>query len=116
DPPAGARDDARNLFDLARRMGHDWGEPNAEDIWNEVRAHSPADVGMSHARLEVSRGLQWLGYDDDHPGELFLHSRLWERPLNGPRVAFHPVEHDPPVERLTGEVSRALHTHRRSAR
>ena len=26
-PPAGARDDIEILFDLARRMGHDWGEP-----------------------------------------------------------------------------------------
>ena len=42
DPPAGARDDVRILFDLARRMGHDWGEPDAEKIWDEVRALSPA--------------------------------------------------------------------------
>ncbi len=53
EPPAGARDDVRILFDLARRMGHDWGEPSAEEIWNEVRALSPAYAGMSYARLEA---------------------------------------------------------------
>jgi formate dehydrogenase major subunit len=113
EPPAGARDDVRILFDLARRMGHDWGEPLAESIWDEVRALCPPFAGMSYARLETSHGLQWPCYDEDHPGEMFLHSRLWERPLKGPRVAFQPVEHDPPVERLTDEFPLRLTTGRR---
>ena len=113
DPPAGARDDIAILFELARRMGHEWGEPSAETIWNEVRALSPAHAGMSYARLASAHGLQWPCYDENHPGELFLHSRLWERPLNGPRVAFHPVEHDPPVERLSDEYPLRLTTGRR---
>jgi predicted molibdopterin-dependent oxidoreductase YjgC len=113
DPPAGARDDVSILFDLARRMGHDWGEPSAERIWDEVRTLSPVYAGMSYARLEAEHGLQWPCYDENHPGELFLHSRLWERPLNGPRVVFHPVEHDPPVERLSDEFPLRLTTGRR---
>ena len=113
EPPAGARDDVRILFDLARTMGHDWGEPSAEAIWDEVRSLSPPFAGMSYARLEAQRGLQWPCYDDDHPGELFLHARLWERPIVGPRVAFHPVENDPPVERLTDEYPLRLTTGRR---
>lgn len=113
EPPAGARDDIQILFDLARRMGHDWGTPNSEQIWNEVRALSPVHTGMSYARLEASHGLQWPCYDENHPGELFLHSRLWERPLNGPQVAFQPVEHDPPVERLSPEYPLRLTTGRR---
>ncbi len=113
EPPAGARDDVRILFDLARRMGHDWGEPRAEDIWDELRALSPPHAGMSYARLEAGQGLQWPCYDENHPGELFLHSRLWEHPLKGPRVAFQPVEHDPPVERLTVEFPLRLTTGRR---
>ena len=113
EPPPGARDDIAILFDLARRMGHDWGKPNAETIWNEVRALTPVHAGMSYARLEANHGLQWPCYDENHPGEMFLHSRLWERPLNGPRVAFQPVEHDPPVERLTTEYPLRLTTGRR---
>jgi formate dehydrogenase major subunit len=113
DPPDGARDDLKILFDLARRMGHDWGEPNAEAIWDEIRELCPPYAGMSYARLEAEHGLQWPCYDENHPGELFLHSRLWERPLNGPRVVFYPVEHDPPVERLTDEFPFRLTTGRR---
>lgn len=111
-PPGSARDDIAILFDMARRMGHDWGEPSAEKLWNEVRALSPVHAGMSYRRLEAD-GLQWPCYDETHPGEMFLHSRLWERPLNGPRVAFAPVEHDPPVERLTKEFPLRLTTGRR---
>ena len=36
-------------------MGHDWGEPSAEKIWDEVRALSPPHAGMSYARLEADR-------------------------------------------------------------
>lgn len=113
DPPAGARDDIAILFDLARRLGHDWGDPDAERIWNEVRSLSPVHAGMSYSRLEALHGLQWPCYDESHSGELFLHSRLWERPLNGPRVAFSPVDYDPPVERLCKEYPLRLTTGRR---
>ena len=44
---------------------------------------------------------------------MFLHSRLWERPLNGPRVVFQPVEHAPPVEGLSDEFPLRLTTGRR---
>jgi len=113
DPPGGARDDLAILFDLARRLGHDWGEPAAERVWDELRTLSPIHAGMSYARLEAAQGIQWPCYDENHPGELFLHSRLWERPVKGPRVAFVPVEHDPPVDRLTEEFPLRLTTGRR---
>ena len=38
---------------------------------------------MSYARLEELGGIQWPCYDETHPGELFLHSRLWEDPVPG---------------------------------
>jgi formate dehydrogenase major subunit len=68
---------------------------------------------MSYARLEQSGGLQWPCYDESHPGELYLHSRLWERPVPGPRAAFQPVEHDPPVDALDDEFPLRLTTGRR---
>ena len=55
----------------------------AETVWNEVRRLSPVHAGMSYARLEAEGGLQWPCYDETHPGELFLHSRLWEDPVPG---------------------------------
>ena len=116
DPPGKARDDLAIIFDLARRLGgrpDDWAEPSAEAVWNEVRRLSPVHAGMSYARLEAEGGLQWPCYDEDHPGELFLHSRLWEDPVPGSRAPFVPVDHDPPVDRLDADFPIRLTTGRR---
>ncbi len=113
EPPGEARTDLEIIFALAKTLGHDWGAADAERVWDELRALSPVHAGMSYARLEKEHGLRWPCWDETHPGELFLHSRLWERPLNGPRVAFNPVEHDPPVERLDAEYPFRLTTGRR---
>jgi formate dehydrogenase major subunit len=112
-PPGEARDDVAIVFDVARRMGVDWGEASAERVWNEVRSLSPVHAGMSYARLDELGGIQWPCYDENHPGELFLHSRLWEDPVVGPRAPFSPVEHDPPVDRLDDDFPIRLTTGRR---
>lgn len=113
DPPGEARDDLWIIYELARRMGHDWGEASAEAAWDEFRSLSPAHAGMSYARLEAEGGLQWPCYDETHPGELFLHSRLWADPVPGNRAPFVPVRHAPPVDRLDDDFPLRLTTGRR---
>jgi formate dehydrogenase major subunit len=68
---------------------------------------------MTYPRLDELGGIQWPCYDETHPGELFLHSRLHEDPVPGLRVPFVPVEHDPPVDALTDEFPIRLTTGRR---
>jgi len=113
DPPGEARDDLWIIYELARRMGHDWGEASAERTWDELRSLSPVHRGMTYARLEELGGIQWPCWDEAHPGELFLHSRLWEDPVPGSRIPFVPVEHDPPVDRLDDDFPIRLTTGRR---
>jgi predicted molibdopterin-dependent oxidoreductase YjgC len=112
EPPGEARDDLRIIFDLANKLGAGWGEADPEAVWNEVRELSPVHRGMSYARLEALGGIQWPCWDEDHPGELFLHSRLWEDPVPGNRAPFVPVEHDPPVDRLDDDFPIRLTTGR----
>ena len=112
-PPTGVRDDMEILCDLSRKLGHDLGNPTAEELWEEVRALSPAHAGMSYARLEALGGIQWPCYDETHPGEMFLHGRLWQRPVVGPRAPFAVVQDDPPVEALSDEFPLRLTTGRR---
>jgi len=112
-PPAGVRNDLEIIFDLARRLGHDWGTPDAESIWNELRTLSPMHAGMSYGRLEGMGGIQWPCYDESHPGEIFLHGRLWSEPLIGPRAPFSVVESEPPVDQLDDEYPIRLTTGRR---
>ena len=113
DPPGSARDDLDIVSALAGRLGVDWGKPTAEEIWNEVRRLSPMHAGMSYARLEANNGLRWPCYDENHPGERFLHARLWEEPVRGPRAPFHAVVHEPPVDVIDDEYPLLLTTGRR---
>ena len=114
DPPGEAREDLKIITGLARRLGHEWPD-DAESVWNEVRQLSPAHAGMSYRRLEELDGLRWPCYDEQHPGEIFLHSRLWERPVNGPRAPFSIVTHALPLDELNDEFPLRLTTGRRLA-
>ena len=112
EPPGDARDDIWIITQIARRLGHDIGNPSAEDAWNEMRSLAPMFAGMSYARLEACGGLQWPCDDDDHPGQQFLHARLWsDEP--GTLAPFHAVEDDPPVEQTDAEFPFVLTTGRR---
>jgi formate dehydrogenase major subunit len=113
DPPGEAREDVSILMELSRRLGHDLGDPTAEELWDELRSLSPMHAGMSYRRLEEHGGLQWPCWDEEHPGELFLHGRLWEEPLRGPRASFNPAEHEPPVDELSADFPIRLTTGRR---
>jgi predicted molibdopterin-dependent oxidoreductase YjgC len=112
DPPGEARDDVEIVFELARRLGHDLGSPRAEDVWNELRSLSPVHAGMSYARLDAAGGIQWPCPDELHPGDRFLHGRLWEPEVAEP-APFHAVEHDPPADALDGDFPLRLTTGRR---
>ena len=112
-PPPGVRDDLDIIFELARRLGHDWGTPNPESIWNELRELSPMHGGMSYRRLEEMGGIQWPCYDESHPGEMFLHGRFWSEPLIGPRAPFSMVEFETSVDRLDEHYPIRLTTGRR---
>jgi predicted molibdopterin-dependent oxidoreductase YjgC len=113
EPPGEAREDSAIMYALAKRLGVDWGNAQAESIWDECRALSPWHTGMTYARLEKLGGIPWPCYDENHPGETFLHGRLWEEPLRGPRAPFAAVEHDPPVEALDNDFPLRLTTGRR---
>ena len=113
EPPEGARDDIAIIADIARRLGFDWGQPSAEQVWDELRSLSSWHRGMSYARLEGPISLHWPCPAEDHPGSPYLHERLWHNPIEGPRAAFHPAEFEAPVEALSDEFPIRLTTGRR---
>jgi predicted molibdopterin-dependent oxidoreductase YjgC len=113
DPPGQARDDIEIVTELARRLGHDWRYTGAQDVWDELRSLSPIHAGMSYARLDALRGIQWPCWDEEHPGEEFLHARLWQDPVIGPLAPFNVVEQAPPVDELSPDFPIRLTTGRR---
>jgi formate dehydrogenase major subunit len=115
EPPGEARDDIWIIAELARRLGFDWGEVTPRAAWDELRSLSPMHRGMSWERLEELGGIQWPCPDEDHPGTLFLHSRLWaEDPTEqGRKAPFSVVLDEPPVDELSEEYPIRLTTGRR---
>jgi predicted molibdopterin-dependent oxidoreductase YjgC len=113
DPPGQARDDIEIVCEIAARMGHEWGYNGPEDVWSELRTLSPMHAGMSYPRLEELGGIQWPCFDEQHPGEQFLHGRLWDEPVTGPRAPFNVVVHELPVDELSDEFPIRLTTGRR---
>jgi len=113
DPPGQAMDDIAILFALAAHMGHAWGEPNAQSVWDELRSLSPMHHGMTYQRLDDSGGLQWPCPTEDHPGTQFLHAGLWEEPLTRAPAPFSQVDHAPPLDELTEDFPIRLTTGRR---
>jgi formate dehydrogenase major subunit len=112
DPPGQARDDIEIVCELAARLGHDWGHPSAEQVWDELRSLSPMHRGMTYRRLDEG-GLQWPCWDEQHPGEQFLHARLWDDPATGPPAPFNVVVQELPVDELSDEFPIRLTTGRR---
>jgi predicted molibdopterin-dependent oxidoreductase YjgC len=115
DPPGQARDDVWIIGELARRLGYDWGDPTAEELWNELRELSPMHRGISYEKIDRLGGVQWPCEDEESEGTLFLHERLWaEDPAQrGEPAPFHCVENAPPLDTLTDEYPIRLTTGRR---
>ncbi len=113
EPPGLARPDTHIICALADRLGQDWGEPTAEQVWDELRSVSLNwHAGMSYARLDALGGLQWPCPSEDHPGTPLMHARLWERDPEklGRPAPFTPVEHVAPVDVLNDDFPIRLTT------
>jgi formate dehydrogenase major subunit len=113
DPPGQARDDIEIVCEIARRMGYDMRYESAQDVWNELRSLSPMHAGMTYEKLERLGGIQWPCVDEEDTGSPFLHARLWDEPVSGPRAPFNVVVHDPPVDELDDDFPIRLTTGRR---
>jgi predicted molibdopterin-dependent oxidoreductase YjgC len=112
-PPGEARQDLDIMYDLARRLGHDWQYESSEEVWNELRSLAPNHAGMSYARLEELGGIQWPCFSEDRLEPPYLHGWLWEDPLPRAPAPFSIVEDDPPVDELSAEFPLLLTTGRR---
>ena len=116
DPPGSARDDIWIIAQLADRLGAGWGDVTPHEAWEELRTLSPMHAGMSWQRIEELGGLQWPCPDEEHPGTLYLHSRLWEfddPAAQGAKAPFSIVIDEPPVDELSEDFPLRLTTGRR---
>ncbi len=115
EPPGSAKDDVEIIRLVAERMGHVWPTVTSEQVWDELRAVSPAHFGMTYRLLEERGGLRWPFPDEDGPEVSFLHGRLWEKDpeKRGQPAPFGILEHRLPVDKLDDEFPLRLTTGRR---
>jgi formate dehydrogenase major subunit len=115
EPPGGAKDDIEIIRLVAERLGHTWSAQTSEQVWDELRALSPAHNGMSYKLLTERGGVQWPFPDADGPETPFLHARLWEKDpeKRGRPAPFGIVEHRLPVDKLNDDFPLRLTTGRR---
>ena len=80
----------------------------------ERAALAVADARGDDLRAARRAGrLQWPCWDEQHPGEQFLHGRLWDEPVDRPAAPFNVVVHELPVDELDDEFPIRLTTGRR---
>ena len=69
---------------------------------------------MSYRRLDELGGIQWPCWDEEHPGEQFLHApAVGGAGARAQPAPFNVVEHEPPVDELSDEFPIRLTTGRR---
>ncbi len=113
DPPGEARDDLGIIYELARRLGPDWGEAvRREDLGRGPRdvARPPRDDlraarGRGRAPVAVLRRAA--------PGRAVPALAAVGGPGAGHRAPFVAVDHDPPVDKLDDDFPIRLTTGRR---
>ena len=114
EPPAGAKDELWIINEIAKRLGKDLNIPDPETVWNEFRTVAPDFAGgMSYARLDEHHGLQWPCPNENDPGAIFLHDRLWKQGAErGTAAPFSVVKHEGPVEKPDAQYPFTLTTGR----
>jgi formate dehydrogenase major subunit len=95
-PPGDARPDSWIIAQVAERLGYgaDFAHPDAEAIWDEIRAVWPGGAGLTWTRLEADPP-QWPCPDPEHAGTPVLHG---ERFAHAARTELKPIPYLPSPE------------------
>lgn len=110
DPPGGARQDWKILWEVARRMGcpmQAYGDES--EIFAEIAAVVPFMAGISYARID-RQGIQWPCPTKDHPGSPTLFLDRFNTPSG--RAVLHPVQYVPQTETVDEDYPFLLNTGR----
>jgi formate dehydrogenase alpha subunit len=110
DPPGGARQDWKILWEVAGRMGcpmQAYGDES--EIFAEIAAVVPFMAGISYARI-AREGIQWPCPTKDHPGSPTLFLDRFNTPSG--RAILHPVQYAPQTEAADDDYPFLLNTGR----
>jgi ferredoxin-nitrate reductase len=117
EPVGQARSDFAILSEVGRRLGHErlFRAQTTEEAFDELKALTegrPCDLrGITYARLEAEKGLQWPVPHEGHPGTPHLYTDGVFNTEDGLAV-LHAMDYLPPVEEPDGQYPFWLNTGR----
>ncbi len=88
DPPDGPRPAWRQIAEVGRALGADWGYASSADVMGEIGEAVPIYGGAAHENLSRDYGRQWPCTKDRPLGTTFL----FEEGIGGKAFAFAPVK------------------------
>jgi len=109
EPIGNSKADWEIVCEIATAMGYPMNYNSAEEIMAEISKVTPSYGGISFARLDQEKSLQWPCPTPEHKGQPYLHTGKFSRGLG----KFHAVEHIPPAEIPDTEYPLVLNTGRR---
>ena len=117
DPPGDARQDLWIIQEIARRIGLDWNDDDASEVWSEIRQAVPSCAGITWERLERESGVTYPCRNEGDPGEEVIFVDAF--PTADGLATFSPADFttgdEPPDEEypyvlITGRVLEHWHT------
>ena len=88
------RPDTDIVIDLMNAMGYAQPYLTSAQIMDEIASLTPSYGGISHARLDKEKSLQWPCTDQTHPGTPIMHTG---HPVRG-RALLYPAKYKPSQE------------------
>ncbi len=85
-PPGEARQDLRIIADLARRLGLDWPDPQARDVFAEMALAMPSLANITWARLEREGSVTYPCAAPDSRGEEIVFRDAFPTPSGKARL------------------------------
>jgi len=109
DPLGESRPDWQIIQSVARRLGADWNYQHPSEIMDEIAALTPLLAGVSYARLEGYRSLQWPVAADGSDQPLLYRKEFF---FPDGKAKLHPLQWKEPAERTDAEYNLHLNNGR----
>ena len=110
DPPGEARQDLWIIQQIARRLGLDWGYPDARAVFDEMRQAMDSIAGITWERLEAEHAVTYPCLHEGDPGEPVIFTERFPRPSG--KARFVPAALIPAAERPDADYPYVLITGR----
>lgn len=106
--PGEAKTDLEIVAAIAAKMGYEFSNVEAKDVFDEIASLTPSYAGISYERIDKGENLHWPCKDSEDMGTPILHTKLFTRG----KGLFAAIDFKPPAEETDDEYPLILTTGR----